>query len=136
MAVPRDREMTALSLIATKSFADFPDVVFRNIIAYLDWFDVGRFDNALLDIISRDNYLDALKIAQVKVEPTKFWDTNLRKGILNWMILRNIWVISWVNNSIDDTILTILANTLHKLKSLSVSNCSEILVPSVKIRRH
>ena len=58
--------------MTTKSFADLPDTIFGNIIEYLDWYDVARFDTALLDRNMRNRYLDALKLIKVKVERNWF----------------------------------------------------------------
>ena len=58
--------------MTTKSFADLPDTIFCNIIEYLDWYEVGRFDNALLNRSMRNSYLVALKLRKVKVERNEF----------------------------------------------------------------
>ena len=76
--------------MTTKSLADLPDTIFCNIIDYLDWYDVGRFDTALLNRNMRNSYLDALKLRKVKVERNRFWSQPVDKGILNWLISRNI----------------------------------------------
>ena len=109
-----------------KSFADLPETIFCNIIEYLDWCDVGRFDTALLDRNARNTYLDALTIRQVKVECNEFWNNALDKAILNWMIIRNIWVTSWENNSVDDERLMAIATGLPQLLTLNISRCADI----------
>ena len=109
-----------------KSFADFPETIFCSIIEYLNWHDVGRFDNALLDINARNTYLDALTLRQVKVERNEFWNNALDNRILNWMIIRNIWVTSWENNSVDDERLMAIATGLPQLLTLNISRCADI----------
>ena len=53
--------------MSTASFTDLHADIFNYIFEYLDWFDVGRFDNALLNRNARRIYLDALTIRHVKV---------------------------------------------------------------------
>ena len=90
-------------MTTAKSFADLPDTIFCNIIEYLDWGEVARFDNAVLDRNMRKSYLVALlMIRQVKVERNRFWRQLVDKGILNWLVSRNIRVISW-DLSVDNT---------------------------------
>ena len=48
--------------MTTKSFADLPDTIFCITIEYLDWYEVTRFDTALLNRNARIRYLDALKL--------------------------------------------------------------------------
>ena len=88
--------------MTTKSLADLPDTIFCIIIEYLDRYDVGRFDKVLLNRNMRNSFLVALKLRKVKVERNRFWNQAVDKGILNWLISRNIRVISWdlkVNNT-------------------------------------
>ena len=102
----------------TKSFTDLPDTTFCNIIEYLGWVDVGRFDNTLLNRNARNSYLDALKIRKVKVEGYEFWKP-VDKGLLNWLISRNIQVISW-HFTVDNKQLMTIANGLRRLQSLII----------------
>ena len=108
--------------MTTKSFADLPDTIFCNIIEYLDGYEVGKFDTALLEINMRKSYLDALKLRKVKVERNEFWRKSVEKGILNWLISRDIRVISWDLN-VDNTKLMTIANGLPQLQSLNISAC-------------
>ena len=78
--------------MSRKSFADLPDTIFCSILEYLDWRDLGSFDNVFLNRNARNSYLDALQTRQVlqKVEQNLFWNKALDNGILNWLISRNI----------------------------------------------
>ena len=76
--------------MTAKSFADLPDAIFCIIIEYLDWGEVARLDTALLDRSMRSIYLVALKLRKVKVERNRFWSQAVGKGILNWLVSRNI----------------------------------------------
>ena len=74
----------------------------------------------------RYSYLDALKIRNVKVERNRFWDIILKKGILNWIIIRNARVISWENQFVDDFVLMALATGCPYLQSLNIKYCDKI----------
>ena len=89
-------------MMTTKLFADLPDTIFCNIIEYLDWGEVGRLDNAVLDRNMRNSYLVALKLRKVEVEGNWFWWQLVDKGILNWLVSRNIRVVSW-DLEVDNT---------------------------------
>ena len=92
---------------------------------YLGWGDVGRFDTALLKRNARSIYLDALKLRKVKVERNRFWSQAVDKGILNWLISRNIRVMSW-DSKVDNTELMTIANGLPQLQSLNIGYCGNI----------
>jgi hypothetical protein len=102
-----------------------PDIIFCNIIEYLDWCEVARFDTGSLNRNMRKIYLDALKLRTVKVERNRFWRQLVDKGILNWLVSRNIRVISW-DLEVDDTKLITIANGLPQLQSLNISHCGNI----------
>ena len=110
-------------MTTTKSFADLPDAIFCNIIEYLDWGEVARLDNAVLDRNMRKSYLVALKLRKVEVERNEFWSQLVDRGILNWLVSRNIRVISWDLN-VDNTKLMTIANGCPQLQSLNISGCS------------
>jgi hypothetical protein len=81
---------------------------------------VARFDTAVLNRNMRKSYLVALKLRKVKVERNEFWWQAVDKGILNWLISRNIRVISW-DLSVTYTQLMTIANGLPQLQSLNIS---------------
>ena len=108
--------------MTTKLCTNLPDTIFCIIIEYLDWYEVARFDNVLSNRNARNRYLDALKIRQLKVERNRFWSQAVDKGILNWLISRNISVICW-NLSVDNTQLMTIANGCPQLRSLNIT-CS------------
>jgi len=111
--------------MAQISLADLPCAVMAHIIAYLDWYEYewGRLDTALLNHRNRSIYLGALSITELKVEKNGFWDRILRKGILNWIIARNIVVKSWGNNLILKEDMRAITNGLPQLQSLHISGC-------------
>ena len=110
--------------MTAKSFADLPDAIFCNIIECLDWCEVARLDTALLDRNMRNIYLDALKLRKVKVDRRNgFWNNAVNKGILNWLVSRNIPVISW-DLEVDNTKLMTIASGCPQLQSLNISRCS------------
>ena len=111
--------------MAAKSFADLPDTIFCNIIECLDWYEVARLDTAVLNRNMRKSYLVALKLRKVKVERNRFWRQLVDKGILNWLVSRNIPVISW-NLGVDNTKLMTIANGLPQLQSLHIGGCRNI----------
>ena len=111
--------------MTAKSFADLPDTIFCNIIECLDWGEVGRFDTASLDRNMRKSYLVALKLGKVKVERNWFWCQLVDKGILNWLVSRNIPVVSW-DLEVDTTKLMTIANGLPQLQSLNISDSDYI----------
>jgi len=104
---------------ATTSFADLPDTIFFKILTHLDWYEILRVDNTLLNRNARNRYLDALKIIKLNVARSKFYKKALDKGILNWLISRNIRVISW-DLEVNNTQLMTIANGLPQLKSLNI----------------
>ncbi len=65
----------------TKSFSDLPDTIFCNIFEYLDLYDVGRFDIALLNRNMRNSCLVALKLRKVKVEQNRFWSQSVENQL-------------------------------------------------------
>ena len=106
--------------MATKLVTNLPDTIFCNITEYLDWGEVGRFDTAVLDRNMRKSYLVALKLRKVKVERNELWRQLVDKGILNWLVSRNIRVRSW-DLEVDNTELMTIANGLPQLQSLNIS---------------
>ena len=60
-------------MMTAKSLADLPDTIFCNNIECLGWYEVPRFDTALLDRNMRNGYLVALKLRKVKVRRNRFW---------------------------------------------------------------
>ena len=89
-------------MATTNPLVSLPMEIFSNILEYLDWGDVGRLDTAFLNRDTRNSYLLALQLRKVKVERNEFWWGALDRGILSWLIGRNIRVISWdlgVNNA-------------------------------------
>ena len=111
-------------MTTAKSFADLPDTIFCNIIECLRWYEVGRLDTAVSDINMRNGYLVALlMIRQVTVERNRFWSQAVEKGILNWLVSRNIRVISW-DSKVDNTELMTIANGLPQLQSLNIRGCN------------
>ena len=112
--------------MTAKSLADLPDAIFCNIIECLDWGEVARFDTALSDRNARKSYLVALKLRKVKVERNRFWCQAVDKGILDWLVSRNIRVISW-DSKVDDTkLMMTIANGLPQLQSLNITWCRSI----------
>ena len=89
-------------MATTNPLVSLPMEIFSNILEYLDWGDLGRLDTAFLNRDTRNSYLLALQLRKVKVERNGFWNNALDRGILSWLIGRNIRVISWdlgVNNA-------------------------------------
>ena len=118
-------------MMTTKSLADLPDAIFCNITEYLDWGEVARLDNALLNRNMRKSYFDALKLRKVKVERNRFWRQLVEKGILDWLVSRNIPVVSW-DSKVDNTKLMTIANGLPQLQSLKIINCDNITDEGMK----
>ena len=140
------------------SLATLPLEIFSNILEYVDWGDVGRLDTAFLNHDTRKSYLFALQLREVKVERNWFWRKALDRGILRWLISKNIRVISWdswVNN--DAELISIsttwpqlqslniksspyityegiraLANGLHQLQSLDIGDCDNITDEAIR----
>ena len=102
-----------------------PVEIFSNILEYLDWGDVGRLDSAFLNRDTRNSYLFALQLRKVKVERNEFWRKAVNRGILSWLIRRNIRVISW-DLGVDNAQLISIANGFHQLQSLNIWGCSNI----------
>ena len=115
-----DTEMTTANPLVS-----LPVEIFSNILEYLDWGDVGRLDTAFLNRKTRDSYLFALQLREVKVERNELWRKALDRGILNCLIRRNIRVISW-DLRVDNAQLISIASGLPKLQSLNIGNCGKI----------
>ena len=117
------RRMTTRSMgakiAATNPLASLPVEIFSNILEYLDWGYVGRLDTAFLNRETRNSYLFALKMRKVKVEPNGFWLKAVDRGILSWLIRRNIRVISW-DLKVNNPELICIANGLRQLQSLDI----------------
>ena len=112
-------------MTATNRFAVLPVEIFSNILEYLGWGDVGRLDTAFLNRETRNSYLFALKLRKMKVERNEFWTKALDRGILSWLIRRNIRVISW-DLEVDNAQLISIANGLRQLQSLDIAGCNNI----------
>ena len=82
-------------IATTNLLVSLPVEMFSNILEYLDWGDVGRLDTAFLNRDTRNSYLFALQLRNVRVERDEFWKKAVDIGILSWLIRRNIRVISW-----------------------------------------
>ena len=109
----------------TNTFASLPVEIFSKILEYLDWGDVGRLDTAFLNRETRNSYLFALQLRKVKVERNRFWKKALGRGILSWLIRRNIRVICW-DLEVDNAQLISIANGLPQLQSLNIAYCTKI----------
>ena len=98
-----------MEMAATNPLVSLPVEIFSNILEYLDWGDVGRLDTAFLNRDTRNSYLFALQLRRMEVERNEFWARAVHKGILNWLIRRNIRVISW-DLKVDNAQLISIAN--------------------------
>ena len=108
-------------MATTDSLISLPDAIFGSILEYLDWGDVGRLDTAFLNRKTRNSYLFALQLRKVKVERYKLSERAVIKGMLSWLISRNIRVISWDLQVDNDAELISIANGLPQLQSLNIS---------------
>ena len=82
---------------------------------------MGRLDTALLKRNARKSYLDALNLRKVKVGRNGFWSQAVDKGILNWLVSRNIRVISWDLKVYNTELMMTIATGLPQLQSLNIS---------------
>ena len=113
-------------MATTNPLVSLPVEIFSNFLEYLEWGDVGRLDTAFLNRKTRNSYLFALQLRKVKVERrNEFWERAVDRGILNWLIGRNIRVISW-DLGVDNAELISIANGLPQLQSLAISYCDNI----------
>ena len=112
-------------MTTTNPLVSLPVEIFNNILEYLGWADVGRLDTAYLNRETRNSYLFALQLRKVKVKRNKFWRNAVDRGILSWLIRRNIRVISW-DLQVNNAQLISIANVLPQLQSLNISECGNI----------
>ena len=110
----------AAKIATTSPLVSLPVEIFSNILEYLDWGDVGRLDTAFLNRDTRNSYLFALQLRKVKVERNGFWMKAVGRGILSWLIRRNIRVISW-DLRVGNAQLISIASGLPQLQSLNIS---------------
>ena len=108
-------------MTTTCPLVSLPVEIFSNILEYLGWGDVGRLDTAFLNRDTRNSYLFALQLRKVKVERNEFWKKARDRGILSWLIRRNIRVISWDLEVYENAELISIANGLPQLQSLNIS---------------
>ena len=106
-------------MATTNPLVSLPVEIFSNILEYLGWSDVGRFDTAFLNRNTRNSYLFALQLRKVKVKRNGFWRKAVDRGILRWLIRRNIRVISWDLGVVNAQLISI-ANGLPQLQSLNM----------------
>ena len=109
-------------IATTNPLVSLPDAIFSNILEYLDWGDMGRLDTAFFNRDTRNSYLFALQLMKVKVERNEFWKKAVDRGILSWLIRRNIGVISWDLIIDNDVKLISIASGLPQLQSLNISD--------------
>ena len=107
-------------MTTTNPLVGLPVEIFSNVLEYLDWGDVSRLDTAFLNHDTRNSYLFALQLSQVEVERNGFWVKAVGRGILSWLIRRNIRVISW-DLRVDNAQLISIASGLPQLQSLNIS---------------
>ena len=120
-----DTEMTT-----TNPLVSLPVEIFSNVLEYLDWGDVGRLDT-FLNRDTRNSYLLALQLIKVKVERNGFWTKAVYRGILSWLIRRNIRVLSW-DLKVDNVQLISIANGLPQLQSLNICCCYNITEQGIR----
>ena len=108
-------------MVAINPLVSLPVEIFSNILESLDWVDVGRLDTAFLNRDTRNSYLFALQLRKVNVERNGFWKKAVDRGILSWLIRRNVRVISWDLIIDNDVKLISIANGLRQLQSLNIS---------------
>ena len=87
---------------------------------------MGRLDTAFLSRETRNIYLFALQLRKMKVERNELWRKAVDRGILIWLIRRNIRVISLDLLSVDNAQLKSIASGLPQLQSLDISGCYNI----------
>ena len=80
---------------------------------------MGRLDTAFLNRDTRNSYLFALQFRKVKVERNEFCRKARDRGILSWLIRRNIRVISW-DLEVNNRQLISIANGLRQLQFLDI----------------
>ena len=108
-------------MTTTNPLVGLPVEIFSNVLEYLDWGDVmSRLDTAFLNHDTRNSYLFALQLRQVEVERNGFLVNAVGRGILSWLIRRNIRVISW-DLRVDNAQLISIASGLPQLQSLNIS---------------
>ena len=112
-------EHIVTEIATTNPFRVLPDAMYCSILEYLDWGDVGRLDTAFLNRETRNSYLFALQLIRVKVKRNRFWKQALDRGILSWLIRRNIRVISW-DLRVDNAQLISIASGLPQLQSFKI----------------
>jgi hypothetical protein len=105
-------------------FTHLPGTLIATIIQYLKWYDLSRLDIALSNHIVRYNYLKALKLRKVTVEGNTFWDKCLKKGILSWMIAREIPVTTWKCRTVPVEGYGAIAEGLPQLEYLDILGSS------------
>ena len=129
------RRMTNMGakITTTNPLVSLPVEIFSNILEYLDWIDVGRLDTAFLNRDTRNSYLFALQLKNVKVERNEFWENAVNRGILSWLIRRNIRVISW-DLKVDNAQLISIANSVPQLQSLYISECDDDKITDKGVR--
>ena len=128
VSLPNEHRITGnidTEMATANSLVSLPVEIFSIILEYLDWGDVGRLDTAFLNRDTRNSYSLALQLREVKVERNGFWRKALGRGILSWLIRRNIRVISW-DLVVDNVQLISIANGLPQLQSLNLSSCWNI----------
>ena len=106
-------------MMTINPLVSLPVEIFSNILEYLVWFDVGRLDTAFLNRDTRNSYFLPLKSIKVKVKRNAFWERAFYRGLLRWLISRNIRVISW-DLVVNNTQLISIANGLPQLQSLHI----------------
>ena len=93
---------------------------------------MGRLDTAFLNRETRNSYLFALQLRKVKVERNGLWRKAVDRGVLSWLIRRNIRVISW-DLKVDNAQLISIASGLPQLQSLNLSNCWNITDEGIRV---
>ena len=138
VSLPDEHQITGnmgTEMTTTNPLVSLPVEIFSNILEYLDWSDVVRLDTAFLNRETRNSYLFALQLRKVKVERNRYWRKCVDRGILSWLIRRNIRVISW-DLGVDNAQLVSIANGLPQSQSLDIrrSNFSCINITDEGIR--
>ena len=99
-------------------------IILRDYLTIVEW---GKMDVALCTQRGiRHSFLNALQseLIMLQVKDDKLWDSLLKKGVLKWIVTKNVRIESWENKHysyLKNTRISVSIHSFQTIKLLSIS---------------
>lgn len=99
-------------------------VILRDYLTIIEW---GKIDVALCTQRGiRQSFLHALKseLTMLQIKDNKLWDSLLKKGVLKWIVTRNVRIESWENKHYSHLRNTRISASIHSFQTIKLFSIS------------